>query len=347
MRKLILRLTVTLVTLTIGLMLSGVFKHLRRQPPQEPCPVPSPQTEILDTTEADNEYPETLGLQPYEIEWFIDDHPSAKLSRLWERLKIKPSHPEINGDFACYSRCSAEIFNYDLDNEPGDEILLRVGDEFAPIWRYLVFKQSQDDGWKMLGSIDVWDKYEPARHIVLQNQGKPYLILTQLAAYGSGIALYENHIYEVNKNALRELMSYPGSGYLASEPALRFNTHVLSCEVKKGRTSANVEYVFEYSSEVGETKVILFSKRQKAMLTTAKGGVDITSRHQSEDADYESDTLNFIDSMTGSDFLKYNYSELLKLAARGNSEQRRWLKEYLQSSDSGAQKRQLLAALAK
>ena len=343
MRRLILRLTITLVTLTIGLMLSAVFKHLRRQPSQEPCPVPSPQTEILDTTEADDEYPETLGLQPYEIEWFIDDHPSAKLSRLWERLNVQPSHE----DFACYSRCSAEIFYYDLDNEPGDEILLRVGDEFAPIWRYLVFKQSPDDGWKMLGSIDVWDKYEPARHIVLQNLGKPYLILTQLAAYGSGIALYENHIYEVNKNALRELMSYPGSGYLASEPAIRFNTHILSCEVKEGRTFANVEYVFEYSSGVGERKAILFSKRQKAMLTTAKGGVDITNRHHSEDTDYESDTLNFIDSMTGNDFLKYNYSELLNLATRGNSAQKSWLKDYLQSSDNNAEKRRLLAALAK
>jgi hypothetical protein len=50
--------------------------------------------------------------------------------------------------------------------------------------------------------------------------------------------------------------------------------------------------------------------------------------------------------MTEHDFLKYNLSELLNLARRGNKAQKNWLKEYLERCDGSAEKRQLQAALA-
>ncbi|HEV8366815.1 MAG TPA: hypothetical protein VGQ39_02595 [Pyrinomonadaceae bacterium] len=199
MRDLLFRLSVALFTLTIGLMLSSILSN-RRVRQRLTCSVPPlVPAQLVATSKDEEEYPETLGLQPYEIEWFIDNHPSANLGRLWQRLSVKSSHPEASGDFTCYDRCTAEIFYYDLDKEPGDEILLRVGDEHAQNWRYLVFKLIPNYGWTPLGSIDVLDRYEPARHIVLLNEGKPYLILTQQAVTGSGIALYENHIYQVKQ----------------------------------------------------------------------------------------------------------------------------------------------------
>jgi hypothetical protein len=51
--------------------------------------------------------------------------------------------------------------------------------------------------------------------------------------------------------------------------------------------------------------------------------------------------------MTGNDLLKYNYRDLLNLATRGNRTQKEWLETYLETCDNNAEKRRLLAALAK
>src|SRR5881296_2042885 len=105
MRKLPIRIAVAVITLLLGLMLSSVLKHLRRaQPPQEqssiPALTPSPVPAQFVNTGDDDNYPDTLGLQPFEIEWFIDNRPKARLSRLWERLNVKVSNPVAREDLA-------------------------------------------------------------------------------------------------------------------------------------------------------------------------------------------------------------------------------------------------------
>ena len=50
-------------------------------------------------------------------------------------------------------------------------------------------------------------------------------------------------------------------------------------------------------------------------------------------------------SLSGEVFLKYNYRELTRLAARGNAKQREWLRNCLETCDEGAEKQSLLTVL--
>jgi len=49
--------------------------------------------------------------------------------------------------------------------------------------------------------------------------------------------------------------------------------------------------------------------------------------------------------MTGTDFLKYNQAELLKLANNGDNAQKRWLRTYLMTCTISTEKKKLIKAL--
>src|SRR5262249_14215965 len=86
---------------------------------------------------------EPKSLSPYSIKYFIEENRYASLKSVWRRLGI-PNHPsdqffdEALGDCG---KCEAEVYEYDLDGEPGKEALLRVEAPTVGCCRYLIFKE--------------------------------------------------------------------------------------------------------------------------------------------------------------------------------------------------------------
>jgi len=358
MRKLLSNITTACLTLATGLVISALSKSsIHRGKPakteaQITTALPSPKPAV---TQPPTEDAGTVGLSPYDIEYFISSNPQADLSKLWQRLGIPylENNSYGRGILQSCSDCKAESFEYDLDGEPGDEVLLRISDRVAESHSYLVFKQVTDrsEHWNLLGHIDAWGKYKSAQHTILISGGRSWLIIQGQGASGSGVALYFDRLFQVTKNGLREIVSYSSGGHQSGEPdgpTKEFSGHVISCEVTEDRAIVTIEFTIEYSTwSVSEQDyVTLFTKRQRAVLTRRPGGgTRIVDRTRSQVSQHEMESIYNIDSMTEEDFLKYNYSQLLEIASGENETRRRWLRSYLKTCGNSPAKRRLTQLL--
>ena len=355
MRNLILRIIAAFLTLSIGITLSVMRKRFNHPKSQShsatPCSTasPAPPTQCVAIPyEDDGEYPDSSELTPSDIAWFVNDHPRANLGRLWRRLHVKADKDFIS-DFSKCGGCVASVQDYDLDNEPGDETLLKLADSLAQSFRYLVFKRQTNDKWRLLGHVDGWGKYKDSQSIVLASGGRSWLVIQGQSASGSGVAFYENRVFSISNNGLTEIASYECDGFqsdLYPWPTKEFTSRILSCELAGNQTKLTVEFTIDYST-FADKRVPLFSKRQTAVFIKSKNGKPRLDPHDSSITEHEMAHIYNIDAMTDIDLLQYNYSELLNLATRGNHAQKSWLKNYLKAYASDSVKKQTLAALAK
>jgi hypothetical protein len=362
MRKLSPRLIIALVTLIISVSSSWLLHRLRqpRQAPVEtapcpaPTPTPSPEAVNIPDSEDNAEYPDESDLSPWDIWLFIDNNPQAKLKKLWKRLHIKDGDTVLS-DFSECGNCQARLDYYDLDSESGDEALLKISDEVRESYRYLVFKRLSENrraddknAWRLLGHIDEWCKYRESENFIVVSGGNTWLVTMGQSANGSGVAYYHNRVFAVTRNHLQEVASYECNGYQSGWdelPTREFVTRILDIQKVQNQTRVKVEFNLNYSLE-GAEDIPLFSKRQLAVFVSSNNSNQVLDPNESTVTQRELEHIYTVDSMTEHDFLKYNLSELLNLARRGNKAQKNWLKEFLERCDGSAEKRQLQAALA-
>jgi|GEM_PF-1919987 hypothetical protein len=356
MRKLYLRILVALITLGISVSSTWLLHRLRQRRPvpveAAPCPTPAPdaQTEPLTYEEHNGEYPDDRDVSPWEISWFIDNHPRADLKKLWVRLHVKAS--DGYSDFSECHNCTTKLDSYDLDMEPGDEVVLKISDGLNESYRYLVFKDVADstDRWHLIGHVDEWGKYKESQNFVVLSGGRMWLVIQGQSASGSGVAYFHNRVFSIFRNHLKEVASFECEGYQLGEetwPTKTFTTRILDVQNNLGVTRVKVEFNVDYSGWIDKPQDLpLFSKRQAAVFVSSSKARPVLDRSESTLTQRELDHIYQIDSMTEHDFLKYNLSELLNLAKRGTKPQKNWLKDLLKACDNSAGKQRLLAALA-
>jgi hypothetical protein len=352
-RHALLRATVAFTTLATGLLIGWIHQHfIKRQPAAQPrvivpvfVPVPVPQTGTVTEQDEPNDlpYPEKIGIRPSDIEYFIDAHPQANLDRLWQRLKIKRSN-EVAGFVGQCGYCKAQSFNYNLDDDADKEIVLRIADDAAESYRYLVFKERSYDDVKLLGHIDARGKYRPSTHAVILSGGKAWLVVEEQAANGSGLAAYMETVYRVSSNALELVVSYfsevTESGWTLL-PSKHFIGHLVSCEAEGGRARVTVSYDIEYADD----NTRLFVKRQTAAMEGSfREGLTINAS-RSNITSHEFDSVYNYFSMDEDDFLTYNETELRAIAVGKDSEKKQWLKEFLDRCRNSAIRSELVRLL--
>jgi hypothetical protein len=354
MRKITIHVAFACTTMLLGVILSQAFQLLQKQShPADPLPYatpsPSPDSQIETPPDPrDDEYPESNDLTPSEITWFIESHPQANLKRLWERLRVKPESDSVR-DFSSCGHCRAEMTDYDLDNEWGDESLVKISDH--EVFRYLVFKHGEEkNDWKLLGHVDAWGKYRESQAFVLLSGGWSWLAIRGQSASGSGVAFYNTQIFEVTSKSLNFIVFYQSEGYQSGFegwPTKAFTSRILSCENINGRKQVTVEFNIDYSGSTPGNKEPLFSKRQIAeFLQSSNADTQLDPKHSTV-TNRELDHVYNVDSMTDLDFLQYNYSELEQLARQGNKAQRTWLKSYLKEYATNSEQQRKLRALVK
>ena len=355
MHKVISRLVVASFTLLLGVALSQVLEMTRRHqnPPQppSPCATPTPTSEQQSPDSGPDKYPDSDGITPSEIASFIDQHPNADLDRLWDRLGVK-TEPGSLPEMSICSDCKAEMTDYDLDGEPGDESLLTISDRAGETTRVLVFKHvGKKDDWKVLGHVDAWGKYRDPQALVLLSGGETWLVVQGQSASGSGVALYNTTVFKVTSHRLIEIVFYQSEGHQSSFeawPNRDFTSRILSCQSEQGRSVITIEFKINYSTWSAQDKgVPLFSKRQIAVFIKPTKGEAFLDTRRSTLTNRELDHIYNIDSMTDIDLLKYNYVELVELARKGNKAQRAWLKSLLADYATDSEPQRKLTALVK
>jgi hypothetical protein len=254
------------------------------------------------------------------------------------------------------SNCHAETFEYDLDAEIGREVLLRIDDRQSESCRYLVVKLTGErvNKWKLLGHIDHnFGRYRMPQHLAVLSGGRLWLVIQGQGASGSGVALYFDRVFLVVRNRLTEVFRYNSEGHQSGfsyEPTREFYGHILSCDIKNGVATAEIEFSVTYCAydHPKPSQVItLFAKRQKAVLSARLGqGKDTLDVDHSELTHDELDAVYNIDSLSNEDFLKYNYKELSRIAAGTDMTLKEWLRQFLDACENTTEQRRLRRLLA-
>ena len=346
----LLRMTVACAAFVAGVFVGSIHRYVQQQELREPTSTAAPSpSSSPESSQTYWDYPELLGITPRDITFFIEQHPQANLNRLWQRLGISDDDPIARFSFSEPRLYKANILEYDLDDDAGREVVLQIKQQFGESYRYLVFKESLEDypdrDWKFLGKIDVWAKYTTLDPVVLLSNGKAWLVVQSTGATGSGLAAWIDTVYEVSNRGVRRVASYVGkvsqTGYFGF-PSKVFVGRPLSCEIKNGWSILNVSYTVEYTTR----DMPLFTKRKTAVLVESlRDGSFFVDAARSEISPHELETIYNFDSMGTEDFLQYNRSELRAIATGNNSEKKKWLKDFLNTREKSAIKRELLALL--
>lgn len=340
MRRFFLKLLVAALTFTV----STTVTSLRQRGQAEPKPPVAAAVPVIYFSEPEDDgrtLPESLS--PTDIEIFINKHPGADLTRIWQAVGINDNDaPDAVAECAS---CKAETFFYDLDNEPGDEALLKVADPTRDAARFVVFKPIDlPDKWRVLGHADIWGKYIEPYHMILVSGGKTWLVIRGQAASGSGVASYNEYIFQITRGRLRRIIGYPAAGHQsgASDSVTHeFTARPLSCEVKDGRSVLELDLYVVYSAYDREsgTYAELFAKRQRATLIKKLGSdysfLDPNRSNLSQD---EFESVYNVDSL---DFVRYNFRELSEIAAGKSRGIKKWLGNYLKTCEPTAEVRKL------
>lgn len=295
-----------------------------------------------------SDQPELRSLSPYDIKTFINEKPRGELIELWQLLKIPNPISGLGGQWfpARCEACEAEVFEYDLDAQPGNEALLRIADQTSRACRYLVFKWA-NNSWIVFGHIDFEnEKYRMPQHTVVLSGGKTWLVIKGQGASGSGVASYYDRVFLVTPEALIDAFSYvsEGSQYgMTSDANREFNARILSCALANDVITVEIEYSVTY---VGGANA-LFTRKQKAAFSKRLGSqTQLYDAEHSDLSQNELETVYNVDSLSYEGFLKYNYRELSQIVAGDNAPNKEWLREFLENRENTVEGRRLNRLLA-
>jgi hypothetical protein len=309
----------------------------------------------LSESEDDELLPSSLS--PFDIKSFINAHPQSSLTKLWQALSIDPrkfEDEDINSDYfpANCQTCKADTFEYDLDGQPGSEVLLRVAREFDPACRFLIFKYAGDK-WKLLGHIDASGKYRMPQHTIILSGGLTWLAIQSQGASGSGVASYFDRLFLVRPTGITKGIAFTSEAYQSGyegKPTMNVSGRIVSASLINETIAAEIEYSVEYGGAdplLPRKDIILFAKNQKALIVKSpRSRTQWVDRGHSDAPESELDAVYNVDSLSDDDFLKYNYQELSGIARGRNSAKKEWLRRFLGTSPNTAEHRRLSRMLA-
>lgn len=250
-RKYLLRLAVFCLSAalgTAGALVQGEADRAWPAPQGQLKGVSDPIRRMY-VSESDPDLPKELS--PYEVRNFVSKEPNLSLLKLWKALRINPNEfdgvPYNAGFFpnTC-DNCEVEIWNYDLDGEPGTEALLRISEPLDQYCRYLIFKYA-NKRWKLLGHIDAWGKYQSPQHTLIVNRGRTWLAIRNQGVSGSGVASYIDFVYLVTPAKVINGFSYIAEGHQsAPEFSQDFNGRVVDCRLRDGVVTVEFAYSVRY-----------------------------------------------------------------------------------------------------
>jgi hypothetical protein len=338
--------------------ITGSIRRLHRRPAatvQTPKPEPD-MASIERVKDATDLIPPSLS--PYDIRNFINGKKCLDARILWHLLQLDKTDPSSTQQPKSAERryiqdCSnyeAEAFEYDLDGEPGTEVLLKISYWTGTFTSYLIFHSDQGrlGKWKLLGHIDSENnKYRPSQHKIFMGGGKSWLVISSGGATGTGVATYYDQVFLVNRNGVHEVLGYISEGHQSGSPnndTREFFGQLVSCEIKADRITAEVAYVVQYFGEdyLGdEDGILLWGKHQRAYFTGWLGNpLGFDSRHSTM-SEQELEEVYNIDSLTEEGYFKYNAKELAAIATGRDVKKREWLRRSLAEGEETKEVRRL------
>lgn len=336
MKRFSLHFFVAILTFTVSVFGTSLYfyQSSKKEDIQKIETVVETKTEFRQSAKKVETVEETepKSLSPYDLETYINNNSEANLGKIWQKLNISnqfnglPNWEKNENFFESCASCEAETYEYDLDSEGGNEVILRIADT-QELCRYLVFKKINfgENNWKLLGFIDHdFGRYQMPQHTFLLSGGKSFLVVKVQTQSGSGVAHYVDRLFIVQKNELIELMDFPSRGHLSMSFHLyfgdrNFTGRAADIRVQNNNAQVKVNFAVDYKFENGEsdTKNLSWSKRQSAVFNISlKSGKKELDLSKSNISKKEIDSVYNFDVLNDNDFVKFNLAELKKLASK-------------------------------
>lgn len=284
-------------------------------------------------------------VSPYVIEWLVDASGEIDLSRILPSLKTEAP---FDLPYKCDGDCSAETFEIKVDGEEqAKTVALRIAFEGKDFYQYLIFKRpdagAAETGWKLVGKIASADQQGgPPQHRVESGDDRTWLVIRELRGRGPNASAYGETWYEIKEGEIREVLSYPVQGRY--KPCQRqtgssLKSLLLRHGPENGVYTVPVQFLVSYEiSECakGADSPALFAKGRKAFYVWDKErGRFILDKSRSEITEDELRGVYHAQALSDEKFIEYNFSELSEIAARGNAEQKNWLRRFLTGAKDG------------
>jgi hypothetical protein len=304
---------------------------------------------------------ELTSISPYRLAGIINQNKAnwykhqiseeLNLEPIWNSLKIPAEDLH-----RCQADCESRTFPVALTGSTGKEVLLKITNSY--FCRYLIFRPTRvrvrsRKPWRFLGYIDHENnKYEMSWHRTVANGNKHWLVIRGQTGSGTGFSSYEDTWYQVSGRGIKEVLEYTARAHIAQWPKgigwdlnstiiTRDTSTAMSVAVRfrasfSGLNYATRRYPFLFSRSV----TVLFkwdSSRQRFTFVPSSNPISRTIFESIYQGDKWSDEA----------FVKFNFSQLLLIANRGNTRQREWLKDFLNRYKVSREKTALLQTLGR
>lgn len=347
------------VRLLVALLLASGLGFLfvaRNQPRVVPPPARSntlqatPTTIVTPTPTASSQPIRDGAVSPYEIIRYLKKHrnaPEFSMAGFWQSLGIDSADGNWQG-------CDVDLFHLSLDNEPGNEVLLRLYS-----WgncRYLLFKptmKSRLRSWRFLGVIDKRQDNPPAPHKLVSTASQRWLVITDEADRGSGYGQNYQDWYVVTSKGIKKVLRYPARRYFSgwgSGLEAWSDSAILKVREEAGLATISLRFTISYSTSIWEKhrdkSINLWRKNQLVSFKQVADSKEFYfDQARSQLSQREIDALYDGLFTACEDVLQYNFPDLVRVAKNKNVAVKTWLKKYLSECTDSPQRRNLLRRL--
>ena len=285
---------------------------------------------------------------PYDIARFVDTHVTFHWEPLWKALGI-----QNNGDVSMQPcgelggprrDCSEELVTV-LD--PFQVILILRHDLVMPEVYLRFRRQSGPDNpgpWTFAGYYSPLVKYFEPRHRTVRFGTKPFLVVTQQGASGSGLSSEVEDWMDLTLPKFQPVFSLATEGHREGSPnriGLETNGSVVSMAsdpVEGFQVVYGVRFMHEREWLGYRVDTAVYVRRGENFVFDADRSkiskADIDNIYGLED-----------DHPSNEDYLRYLLPELKKIAAGPENETKDWLKRFLKECENTVEKREIQALL--
>jgi hypothetical protein len=207
--------------------------------------------------------------EPYGIRNFVEEHEKFNALKLWDKLGIGE---KINGGnlitadqgfFTSCDHCSVAIYDQTDAGDFADTVLLRIDNgPGLQECRYLLFKWGNDDKYRLVGFIDHdFGKYEMPKHRWIESHGKTFLVVRCQTVSGSGVAMYFDRLFTMNRGRLQEILDYPADGHEwgVSDNGREFTGKV--AEVRGDGAQLRIKLLLKVKFGIGDSRGVTYRRK--------------------------------------------------------------------------------------
>ena len=262
---------------------------------------------------------------------------SSELDTVWDRVgALWDDEP---ARFSECNECEAELFEVELNGEPGPESVLKIYEPYGRS-RYLIFSaETSERRWRLLGHADHdFARYYTPEHSVETLGGRPYLVLRVQGISGTGVSQAFDRWYEVG-DRVTEVLSLPAKGHQCADGlslCREWESRVIGRETEGGKDTVRVLFRIAYSGSrflidgAGEEAVDILETESTVYYSRASAGSPfVVDLDRSEMSQRDLRMVFNIDALGDEDFLRIHRRDLERVIPGSGDETKAWLRRFL------------------